>query len=215
MTLTAPRHDPIAAHRGPFRFELSRPNPHKPGFQTTQWLHGSVRGSSADVRAEALALLTDPRDTITSVGVYSETEQQYVMVYRKGDELRDWSPIVDDAIAAMEADVRNASDEPADLDDGTQNPEQSVAPETAEPIIEPTRAVTPAPATIAPAPAAKVHRGRSGAVASANCPYSGTRQAEKVAMSCPSCGHVATPVNMGGTKGKPGALKFPYHKPKV
>ena len=71
--------NPMEHHRGPFRLQVDRPNPSKgtrayPTVST--WLTGSVRGE--DVAEEATALLTDPRDTITRVYVYSETEQQFV-----------------------------------------------------------------------------------------------------------------------------------------
>jgi hypothetical protein len=74
-----------ARHRGPFTLCISRPSAKKgkTGFYTTEWLQGSSEGP--DAQDEAYALLTDPRDTITVVSVWSEREQSYSMNYRKGD----------------------------------------------------------------------------------------------------------------------------------
>lgn len=68
-------------HRGPFRFCITRPHKTKPGFHTTEWLKGDV--DRDDVSSEATALLTDPRDTITSVGVWSEREQQFAGSFKQ------------------------------------------------------------------------------------------------------------------------------------
>lgn len=60
-------------HRGPFRFCVSRPG--KKGSET-EWLKGE--SARDDVEAEARALLTDHRDTITHVSVWSVAENQFV-----------------------------------------------------------------------------------------------------------------------------------------
>lgn len=67
-------------HRGPFRFLVARPSTGKTPIRTA-WLPGEVH--RADVDDEAMALLTDPRDGIISISVWSVTEQQYVWTYRK------------------------------------------------------------------------------------------------------------------------------------
>ena len=72
-----------ARHRGPFTLVVCRPHKKKPGFFTNQCLQGSSEGP--DAQAEAYALLTDPRDTITVVSVWSEREQSYSMNYRRAD----------------------------------------------------------------------------------------------------------------------------------
>lgn len=72
-------------HRGPFRFNVGRPDPKKKGFHTSEWLKGTV--DRADVADEAQALLTDPRDTIESVHVWSEGEQQFVGGYSRETQL--------------------------------------------------------------------------------------------------------------------------------
>lgn len=72
--------DILARHRGPYRLEVTRPFTTKAGFFRTEWLPGIVE--SEDVGDEALALLSDPRDTIVSVGVWSEREQQFVTTIR-------------------------------------------------------------------------------------------------------------------------------------
>jgi len=74
-----PRPGWLDNHRGPFKFLLARPGA-KPGFYRSQWLKGHVLRD--DVEAEADALLTDPRDTILDVCVWSVTEQQFVGVIR-------------------------------------------------------------------------------------------------------------------------------------
>ena len=66
----------LERHRGPFRLCLTRPNQKKPGFFTTEWLKGE--SDHADVESEARALLDDPRDTITDIGVWSVRENQFV-----------------------------------------------------------------------------------------------------------------------------------------
>lgn len=69
-----------ARHRGPYRFHVERPSKGKTGYRN-EWLPGSV--PTWDAEEEARALLTDPRDTILRVHVWSEREQQFVMTYRK------------------------------------------------------------------------------------------------------------------------------------
>jgi len=71
----------IDRHRGPFRLCLTRPHPRKKDRVTTEWLRGVT--SSEDVESEARALLQDPRDTITSVSVWSVREEQFVGGYRR------------------------------------------------------------------------------------------------------------------------------------
>lgn len=62
-------------HRGPYVFCVTRPGK-KAGFFSSEWLKGEV--SREDVVDEAQALLSDPRDTILSVGVWSVREQQFI-----------------------------------------------------------------------------------------------------------------------------------------
>ena len=70
-------------HRGPFVLCIARPHKKKAGFYTSEWLSGASEGET--VQAEAYALLTDPRDTVCTVSVWSEREQSFSMNYRKGD----------------------------------------------------------------------------------------------------------------------------------
>lgn len=70
-------------YRGPFRLMVVRPFATKPGFFRSEWLPGVV--DSADITAEARALLTDPRDSIVTVDIWSEREQKFIHTYRKGD----------------------------------------------------------------------------------------------------------------------------------
>lgn len=65
-------------HRGPYRFVAIRALTNRPGFRA-DWLPGNVEPD--DVDAEARALLTDPRDRILRVHVWSDREEQYVMSY--------------------------------------------------------------------------------------------------------------------------------------
>lgn len=76
-------------HRGPYLFCLDRPHPRKRGFATSEWLTGAV--DRDDVQSEALALLSDPRDTIAGVSVWSINEQCFVGGYRK-EKLSDCTP---------------------------------------------------------------------------------------------------------------------------
>lgn len=68
-------------HKGPFKFCVSRPFVPKKNFFRSEWLTGGVEGD--EVEEEALALLTDPRDTIVEVSVWSEREEQFVFHYRR------------------------------------------------------------------------------------------------------------------------------------
>ena len=70
-------------HRGPFHFLVMRPNLRKPGFGTSEHLKGVI--DADDVVSEAFALLTDPRDTIEHVAVWSIREGAYIGVLRKRD----------------------------------------------------------------------------------------------------------------------------------
>lgn len=70
-------------HRGPYSLSVTREYASKKGFYRTEWLSGTVEAD--EVEDEAMALLTDPRDRISAVSVWSEREQQYVMSYR-GDQ---------------------------------------------------------------------------------------------------------------------------------
>lgn len=65
-------------HRGPFRLVVHRPDT-KAKVHRTEWVKGEMEGD--DVESEALALLADPRDTITSVDVWSVSEQIFVFGY--------------------------------------------------------------------------------------------------------------------------------------
>ena len=73
--------DILARHRGPYIFAVCRPtNSSKfkgdtPRF-ATEWLKSEVL--SEDVGVEAISLITDPRDTICSVGVWSQRENTFV-----------------------------------------------------------------------------------------------------------------------------------------
>ena len=68
-------------HRGPYRFHVARSHPKKAGLRQSEWLTGVV--DADDVPADARALLSDPRDTILVVHVWSQREGQYVMTFRK------------------------------------------------------------------------------------------------------------------------------------
>jgi hypothetical protein len=72
--------DILDCHRGPYLFCVSRPFATKPGFYRSEWLKGTV--DRGDVGEEALALLTDPRDTIVNVAIWSEREQAFVTLIR-------------------------------------------------------------------------------------------------------------------------------------
>lgn len=76
----------LANHRGPYKFLLIRPKVGpKPHFFTSEWLKGDVR--SEDVGEEAMSLLSDPRDTIVNVGVWSERESCFISVIRSEKDL--------------------------------------------------------------------------------------------------------------------------------
>lgn len=68
-------------HRGPFSLFLVRPG--KKNLKG-EWLKGSIGG--AEVEEEARTFLTDPRDKVLRVHVWSDTENQFVMTYRKEEK---------------------------------------------------------------------------------------------------------------------------------
>ena len=63
--------NPLIEHRGPFQFQITRPNPKKnpkvPNL--VEALPGLI--DREDVWEEAKALLEDPRDCITSIAVWA------------------------------------------------------------------------------------------------------------------------------------------------
>ena len=77
--------DILDRHRGPYRFQITRPHRSKAGFHTSEWLSGLVEKDG--LGDEAIALLTDPRDTIEAVCVYSEHEGQFVTTIRGQKDL--------------------------------------------------------------------------------------------------------------------------------
>ena len=77
----------LTAHRGPYRLIVMRPIAHKPGFGKVEHLKGDV--DTDDVVSEAFALLTDPRDTIEHVAVWSVCEGAYIGVLRKSDVMHE------------------------------------------------------------------------------------------------------------------------------
>lgn len=62
-------------HRGPFKLQVSRPPTGKEKVAQLETLPGLVEG--IDIEDECLALLTDPRDTITRIYVWSDLEGQH------------------------------------------------------------------------------------------------------------------------------------------
>lgn len=70
----------LGNHRGPFQLVLTRPGKGA-GFHTTEWLR--TESDVDEVESEARAFLADPRDTITSVDVWSDSEQLFVGGYRR------------------------------------------------------------------------------------------------------------------------------------
>lgn len=79
------RSDWLDRHRGPFKFHVTRPGK-KAGHVTGEWVKGTV--DKDDVEGDALALLSDRRDDITHVGVWSLREQQFVHTYTERDARR-------------------------------------------------------------------------------------------------------------------------------
>ena len=67
--------DILSRHRGPFLFCLTRPGV-KSRFKS-EWLKSEV--ASEDVWEEAKALLSDPRDTISAIHVWSQRENMFVV----------------------------------------------------------------------------------------------------------------------------------------
>lgn len=93
----------LTAHRGPFRFYVTRafdpPAAGKRGKRgkrkgdgdkgfhcrfrvTAEWLPGEVE--KLDAQSEARTLLADPRDTIVSIWLWSVPEGQFIGAFRNG-----------------------------------------------------------------------------------------------------------------------------------
>lgn len=72
--------NPFEHHRGPYRLQVIRETPTRKMPWHIESLPGTVEPE--DIPGEAEALLTDPRDTITAVLVYSDSENQHVTTYR-------------------------------------------------------------------------------------------------------------------------------------
>lgn len=76
--------DILARHRGPYRLLVYRPGTHA-GFSRSEWLTGLVEPE--DVGSEAWALLTDPRDCVDGVSVWSTHSDQFVTTISKERDL--------------------------------------------------------------------------------------------------------------------------------
>jgi hypothetical protein len=72
---------PLENHRGPFTLQVCRLTPTRKVKYHTETLRGAL--DRDDVADEARMLLTDPRDTIDAVYVFSVPEQQHVMTYTR------------------------------------------------------------------------------------------------------------------------------------
>ncbi len=79
--------DILSRHRGPFLFCLTRPVEKTKNWATgrysSEWLKSEVQ--KEDVVEEARSLLTDPRDTVSSIGVWSQKENVFVTLIRTKD----------------------------------------------------------------------------------------------------------------------------------
>jgi hypothetical protein len=75
--------NPFDYHRGPYVFGVIRETP----TRKLKWHYDLLPGNVEvdDIRDEARALLSDPRDTITSVIVFSVHEQRHVTTYKRRD----------------------------------------------------------------------------------------------------------------------------------
>lgn len=75
--------NPYDHHRGPYVFGVVRETP----ARKIKWHYYPLPGHVEvdDIRDEAAALLSDPRDTITSVIVFSVAEAQHVTTYKRRD----------------------------------------------------------------------------------------------------------------------------------
>lgn len=69
-------------HVGPYVLRVSRPHPTRAGHWTGEKLNEEHQ-HGADAEAEARALLSDPRDTVAFVNVWSVSEEAFVGGYRR------------------------------------------------------------------------------------------------------------------------------------
>ncbi len=76
--------DILQRHRGPYLFCLTRPTVSKYKGDTprfcSEWLKSEVLGE--DVADEAMSLLSDPRDKVCGVAVWSQRENIFVTSIR-------------------------------------------------------------------------------------------------------------------------------------
>lgn len=70
-------------HRGPYQLQVCRLTPKRKQPWHTESLSGTIDGP--DCEAEAQALLSDPRDSIVCVAVWSIPEQQHVMTFKRSE----------------------------------------------------------------------------------------------------------------------------------
>lgn len=70
-------------HKGPYQLQVCRLAPTKkhPDAVAVETLHGTFDGE--DCAPMAQCLLTDPRDSVTGVYVWSVPEAQHVMTYNR------------------------------------------------------------------------------------------------------------------------------------
>ena len=73
--------NPFDHHRGPYVFAVIRETPKRKMKYTFDTLPGKVEVE--DIEDEAKALLSDKRDTITSIYVFSAYEDQHVTTYTR------------------------------------------------------------------------------------------------------------------------------------
>lgn len=75
--------NPFDHHRGPYVLGVIRETPKR----KVKWHYDALPGNVErdDISGEARALLSDKRDTITSVFVFSVTEAQHVTTYKRRD----------------------------------------------------------------------------------------------------------------------------------
>lgn len=76
----------LSRHRGPFRLQVIRPDKKK-GFSTSEWLKGEVTADTAEEEMEAI--LTDPRDNVSYINVWSVRDEQFIWTKRRGEDKED------------------------------------------------------------------------------------------------------------------------------
>lgn len=152
-------------HRGPYSIALTRTvKTVQKTMQKSDYLVGTFTAEEA--HEECRMLVTDPRETVTSAYVYSETEGQFIgAIYNRGEQYRSWADERTDDLTKAGLELPVERPEATLVRDQRDEPVQEMA--AAEPANAPARtvpgdpavsSVPEAPRPLTPTPPKKISR---------------------------------------------------------